>query len=60
MAEEYGPEAGPDADPIGVQTQDGVQIGNNFYNFRKIIYILFNNIFIIKKTIYCLLLKFQG
>ena len=36
MAEEYGPEAGPDADPIGVQTQDGVQIGNNFYNFRNI------------------------
>lgn len=43
MAKEYGPEAGPDGDPINVQTpprnvqtQDGVQIGDAFYKFKQV------------------------
>ena len=36
MAKEYGPEAGPDGNPINLQTEDGVLINNVFYKFKQV------------------------
>ena len=36
MAKEYGPEAGPDGNPINLRTEDGVLINNVFYKFKQV------------------------